>query len=245
VRVAAYELLVQPPRDLVRVKRSLLTPELRVNRDLEQKIAELVAEACRIAGIESGERLVRLLEEVGPQRRVRLLELLTYAKGPSIKAGQTINIVHSSGPSLCKQTDGTEDITKAFSSYRLSETMQGDPKANPYLEGGFGWGMVVLMIAVQPAIFEELAFRGTILSALSRAGATPPAKEAFAGPGTPEARHFLVEVLSRREPHLVERARRELARMLAREIGAVPMKGADRNAWIEGLRVAVDAPASK
>jgi polysaccharide biosynthesis/export protein len=70
------------------------------------------------------------------QRRVRLLELLTYAKGPSIKAGQTINIVHSSAPSLCKQNDRTEDITKAFSSYRLRETMQGDPNANPYLEGG-------------------------------------------------------------------------------------------------------------
>jgi polysaccharide export outer membrane protein len=70
------------------------------------------------------------------QRRVRLLELLTYAKGPSIKAGQTINIVHSTGPSLCKQSDRTEDIAKAFSSYRLSETLQGDPKANPYLEGG-------------------------------------------------------------------------------------------------------------
>ena len=70
------------------------------------------------------------------QRRVRLLELLTYAKGPSIKAGQTINIVHSSEPSLCKQNDRTEDITKAFSSYRLSETLQGDPNANPYLEGG-------------------------------------------------------------------------------------------------------------
>jgi polysaccharide export outer membrane protein len=70
------------------------------------------------------------------QPRVRLLELLTYAKGPSIKAGQTINIVHSSGPSLCKQSDGTEDIAKTLSSYRLSETLQGDPKANPYLEGG-------------------------------------------------------------------------------------------------------------
>src|SRR5919106_992676 len=29
------------------------------------------------------------------QRRIRLLELLTFAKGPSAKAGQTINIVHS------------------------------------------------------------------------------------------------------------------------------------------------------
>src|SRR5919106_1420342 len=39
------------------------------------------------------------------QRRVRLLELLTYAKGPSAKAGQTINIVHSTNVSPCKPTD--------------------------------------------------------------------------------------------------------------------------------------------
>jgi polysaccharide export outer membrane protein len=67
------------------------------------------------------------------QRRIRLLELLTYAKGPSPKAGQTINIVHSSAPSLCKKDD---DEISAFTSYRLSDTLLGDPKANPYLEPG-------------------------------------------------------------------------------------------------------------
>jgi polysaccharide export outer membrane protein len=67
------------------------------------------------------------------QRRIRLLELLTYAKGPSPKAGQTINIVHSSAPSLCKKED---DEIGAFTSYRLSETLLGDSKANPYLEAG-------------------------------------------------------------------------------------------------------------
>lgn len=67
------------------------------------------------------------------QRRVRLLELLTYAKGPSTKAGQTINIVHSSAVSPCKQQ--TDDAT-AFSSYKLSDVLQGDPKSNPYLEAG-------------------------------------------------------------------------------------------------------------
>ena len=67
------------------------------------------------------------------QRRVRLLELLTYAKGPSAKAGQTINIVHSSAVSPCKQQ--TDDAT-AFSSYKLSDVLQGDPKSNPYLEAG-------------------------------------------------------------------------------------------------------------
>src|SRR5215213_4423151 len=69
------------------------------------------------------------------QRRVRLLELLTYAKGPSTKAGQTINIVHSTNTSPCKQADESDDST-AFSSYKLNEVLQGDPKSNPYLEAG-------------------------------------------------------------------------------------------------------------
>lgn len=69
------------------------------------------------------------------QRRVRLLELLTYAKGPSTKAGQTINIVHSTNTSPCKQTDES-DASAAFSSYKLNDVLQGDPKSNPYLEAG-------------------------------------------------------------------------------------------------------------
>ena len=68
------------------------------------------------------------------QRRVRLLELLTYAKGPSTKAGQTINIVHSTAPVACKQSDDND--TAAFTSYKLSDVLQGDPKSNPYLEAG-------------------------------------------------------------------------------------------------------------
>lgn len=69
------------------------------------------------------------------QRRVRLLELLTYAKGPSTRAGQTINIVHSTASSQCKETDES-DASSAFSSYKLSDVLQGDPKSNPYLEVG-------------------------------------------------------------------------------------------------------------
>lgn len=68
------------------------------------------------------------------QRRIRLLELLTYAKGASAKAGQTINVVHSTKASLCK--DSSVDELTAFSSYRLSDTLRGDPKANPFLEAG-------------------------------------------------------------------------------------------------------------
>ena len=68
------------------------------------------------------------------QRRIRLLELLTFAKGPSTKAGQTINVVHSNESSPCKGAD--EGDSAVFTSYKLSDVLQGDPKSNPYLEAG-------------------------------------------------------------------------------------------------------------
>ena len=68
------------------------------------------------------------------QRRIRLLELLTFAKGPSTQAGQTINVVHSSASSPCKKVE--ESDAAVFSSYKLSDVLQGDPKSNPYLEAG-------------------------------------------------------------------------------------------------------------
>ncbi|HKV32956.1 MAG TPA: polysaccharide biosynthesis/export family protein [Pyrinomonadaceae bacterium] len=69
------------------------------------------------------------------QRRVRLLELLTYAKGPSAKAGQTINIVHSTNISPCKQPTENEE-NAAFSSFKLGDVLAGKPESNPYLETG-------------------------------------------------------------------------------------------------------------
>jgi polysaccharide export outer membrane protein len=87
-------------------------------------------------------RQVAILGEVNEQsrfelqRRVRLLDLLSYAKGPTTKAGQTINIVHAPRSTACQTTSDSDDITKAFSSYKLSETLMGLPQANPYLEAG-------------------------------------------------------------------------------------------------------------
>ena len=37
---------------------------------------------------------------------------------------------------------------------------------DPFLQAGYGWGVVMLAIAVQPALIEELAFRGIIFSSL-------------------------------------------------------------------------------
>ena len=71
------------------------------------------------------------------QRRIRLLELLTYAKGPTPKAGQTINIVHAPPALACQKPDAdNEDSASAFVSYKLSQTLQGHPDANPFIEPG-------------------------------------------------------------------------------------------------------------
>ena len=58
-------------------------------------------------------------------------------RGPSDKAGQTINIVHAP-PSLICQEGGpaADEAITALSSYNLSETLQGDPRANPYIQPG-------------------------------------------------------------------------------------------------------------
>jgi polysaccharide export outer membrane protein len=69
------------------------------------------------------------------QRRVRLLELLTYAKGTAPKAGQTINIVHAPRSYSCEKGEAPGEAT-GFSSYKLSDTLLGDPRANPYIEPG-------------------------------------------------------------------------------------------------------------
>jgi len=74
------------------------------------------------------------------------------------------------------------------------------------------------------------------LAALARAGANPPTEADLAATGTRAGRLSMLEVLGRREPHLVERARRELSRMLGRDLGPLPPKGPGRDAWIAEVR---------
>jgi polysaccharide export outer membrane protein len=70
------------------------------------------------------------------QRRLRLLELLTFAKGPSDKAGQTINIVRGPRTDLCTSNSDPADDLGGFISLRLNDTLRGEEKANPYMEAG-------------------------------------------------------------------------------------------------------------
>jgi polysaccharide biosynthesis/export protein len=70
------------------------------------------------------------------QRRIRLLELLTYAKGPSEKAGQTVNIVRGPRFELCEANADAADDSSGFISLRLNDTLRGDEGANPYVQAG-------------------------------------------------------------------------------------------------------------
>jgi polysaccharide export outer membrane protein len=70
------------------------------------------------------------------QRQIRLLELLTFAKGPSDKAGQTINIIRGPRTDLCTSNSDPADDAGGFISLRLNDTLRGEEKANPYMEAG-------------------------------------------------------------------------------------------------------------
>lgn len=51
--------------------------------------------------------------------------------------------------------------------YRFTEM----PRSNytpAYFNAGYGWGMIILMVCVQPGVVEELAFRGVVQSAVGR-----------------------------------------------------------------------------
>lgn len=74
------------------------------------------------------------------QRRVRLLELLSFVGGPADNAGRTIQVVHTAAPSIC---DGgvvlspvDETSESVLDNFKLAETMHGDERANPFVRPG-------------------------------------------------------------------------------------------------------------
>jgi polysaccharide export outer membrane protein len=70
------------------------------------------------------------------QRRLRLLELLSFAKGPTDKAGQTINIVRAPRTDTCANSGDSAADEGGFITLNLSDTLRGEEKANPYVQSG-------------------------------------------------------------------------------------------------------------
>jgi HEAT repeat protein len=77
-----------------------------------------------------------------------------------------------------------------------------------------------------------------------RVGLRAPEAAEFAGEGSALARTFLLDLLSRRENHLVERARRELSRLVGADLGDLPVRGPLRDTWIADLAERVAIPGA-
>lgn len=115
------------------------------------------------------------------QRRIRLLQLIAYAKGLSDKAGRSIKVTHDSSAFSCDQR--TPEASGGISSYRLKDILNGDEKANPYIQPGdvvfvpeaeqvFVIGNVNKPVAIQLKE-EQLTFSRAIATA---GGVMPTAK---------------------------------------------------------------------
>jgi len=79
-----------------------------------------------------------------------------------------------------------------------------------------------------------------LLGAAEGEGLSAPPAAAFAGKGTRAAADFLVDLLGVPKAHLQERARRELSRLLGRELQDPPAKPAALAAWRADLRAEVE-----
>ena len=72
------------------------------------------------------------------QRRIRLLELLTFAGGPNERSGRSIQVVHTDtsmpcGPSAAGPAAASDT---GFESYALTDTLKGVEESNPYVRPG-------------------------------------------------------------------------------------------------------------
>jgi polysaccharide export outer membrane protein len=77
------------------------------------------------------------------QRPMRLLELLTFAGGPSERAGARVQVAHSLAPSPCETKAAAvddnaagDDAADVLSSYRLGDTLHGVDQSNPFVRPG-------------------------------------------------------------------------------------------------------------
>ena len=89
---------------------------------------------------EYGSKPVAVMGAVGKpgqfqlQRRVRLLELVSLAGGPTDRAGQQVLVAHSAELSSCEERAARS--VNDFDAYNLTSTIRGDASANPYVQAG-------------------------------------------------------------------------------------------------------------
>ncbi|HVG31100.1 MAG TPA: polysaccharide biosynthesis/export family protein [Pyrinomonadaceae bacterium] len=176
------------------------------------------------------------------QRPMRLLELLTFAGGPSERAGGRLQVAHSVAPSPCEAKPGApapgeggtdEDASDVLSSYRLNDTLRGVDQSNPFVRPG---DIVNLPEAEQAFIVGnvlrpstiDLKEPVTVSRAIAMAGGTMPdtkrerVRILRQTPGSTSKQEIFVDLGA------IEKRRAEDVALQADDIVDVPIAGGKR-----------------
>lgn len=110
------------------------------------------------------------------RRRVRLLELISLAGGPTERAGERVLVAHASTADSCLETSQAED---GFDSYNLNSMLKGDAATNRYARPG---DIISIPEAQQAFVVGNVFKPGsvplkenlTVSQALAMAGGTLP-----------------------------------------------------------------------
>jgi polysaccharide export outer membrane protein len=118
---------------------STLYLEYQKNPQVDVFVKEYQSQAVAVIGA------VRTPGRFQMQRRVRLLEMLSFVGGPSERAGRTLQVVHnSSGMRACTDATAKSELLRTADSdpeevvvaYDLRETLKGAEPSNPYVQAG-------------------------------------------------------------------------------------------------------------
>lgn len=114
------------------------------------------------------------------QRRIRLLDLLSYAGGPAERAGGNIQVVHGAPFAACEtRMSGSTTEAMGIGVFKLRDTLAGNPRSNPYVRPGDVITVLefeqiyVIGNVIRPAGFP-LKERITLSQAIAMAGGTLP-----------------------------------------------------------------------
>jgi polysaccharide export outer membrane protein len=207
------------------LKEYILEPQVTV------QIKEYQAEPVAVLGAVHSPSRFQL------QRRVRLLELLTFANGPTDNAGRNVQIVHA-GPRLaCENSNAAtaadDATTNQVDYYKLSDTLRADDKSNPYVQPGdivsiatadqvYVIGNVVRPTSI--ALTEPM----TVSRAIAMAGGTALDSKKTEihlvrqTPGTTEKKEILIDL------DAITRHKAEDVVLMANDIVEVPASGGKR-----------------
>ena len=116
------------------------------------------------------------------QRRIRLLDLLSYAGGPAERAGGNIQVVHGAPYPTCEsgtRTSGSSNDALGIGVFKLRDTLAGHARSNPYVRPGDVITVLefeqiyVIGNVIKPSGFP-LKEKITLSQAIAMAGGTLP-----------------------------------------------------------------------